>query len=329
VKKLIFLLVIAVAAGGWFFLSGGAAEKSATTREVHVQRGDINRSIIATGVVQPQNRLEIKPPIPGRIEDILVVEGQTVERGSVLGWMSSTDRAALLDAARAKGPEELARWEERYKPAPIIAPLSGLIIARKIEPGQTVTSQDVMLVMSDHLIVEAQVDETDIGDIRLQQPAVITLDAYPNEVISADVTQIAYEAETVNNVTIYNVDVLPKSVPDFMKSGMTADVTFIIEEERNILLIPVEAVINSAAGPKVRKVITAEKEADAIKDVPVELGLSDGRNVRVIKGLTEGDRLIIPQGGILNEGPEVNNPFMPFRRPTQQPKTDSGAKGGR
>jgi multidrug efflux pump subunit AcrA (membrane-fusion protein) len=46
-------------------------------------------SILATGVVQPQNRLEIKPPIAGRIERVLVEEGETVKRGQILAWMSS------------------------------------------------------------------------------------------------------------------------------------------------------------------------------------------------------------------------------------------------
>jgi macrolide-specific efflux system membrane fusion protein len=52
----------------------------------------------------PQNRLEIKPPIAGRAEEVLVNEGELVKAGQIIAWMSSTDRAALLDAARAQGP---------------------------------------------------------------------------------------------------------------------------------------------------------------------------------------------------------------------------------
>ena len=68
--------------------------------------------------------MEIKPPIAGRIEKLLVDEGDDVTSGQILGWMSSTDRAAILDAARAQGPEESKRWEDAYKPTPIVAPLS-------------------------------------------------------------------------------------------------------------------------------------------------------------------------------------------------------------
>src|SRR3954462_14818386 len=97
-----------------------------------VQRGSIEDTVEATGVVQPLNRVEIKPPIAGRIEKLLVEEGTRVKAGQILGWMSSTDRAAILDAARAKGEDELKHWEDAYKPTPVIAPLSGTIILKNV-----------------------------------------------------------------------------------------------------------------------------------------------------------------------------------------------------
>jgi len=54
----------------------------------------------------PENRIEIKPPIQGRIDQLLVDEGDTVKTGQTLAWMSSSDRAAVLDAARARGAED-------------------------------------------------------------------------------------------------------------------------------------------------------------------------------------------------------------------------------
>src|SRR3989304_9636454 len=78
-------------------------------------RGNIEVFITTPGTVQPQNRLEMKPPISGRIEDILVREGDHVKKGNIVAWMSSTERAALLDAARSRGGETLRQWEEGYK----------------------------------------------------------------------------------------------------------------------------------------------------------------------------------------------------------------------
>ena len=138
-------------------------------KEVNPATGGIQTIITATATVQPQNRLEIKPPINGRIDKILVEEGEKVKIGQTLAWMSSTERAALLDAARARGPDEMKYWEDVYKPTPLIAPIDGDVIVSKDEPGQTVTSSDVVVVLSDQLIVQAHVDETDIGKIKVGQ----------------------------------------------------------------------------------------------------------------------------------------------------------------
>src|SRR3989338_10376289 len=82
-----------------------------TLRRVTVSRQDLRLTKTATGEVTPQNRVEVKPPIAGRIEQMLVREGDAITQGQILAWMSSSDRAALLDAARAQGPEVLAHWE--------------------------------------------------------------------------------------------------------------------------------------------------------------------------------------------------------------------------
>jgi macrolide-specific efflux system membrane fusion protein len=154
---------------------------------IHPTYGSIQTVISTTGTVQPQNRLEIKPPINGRIEEILVQEGDRVSVGQTLALMSSSERAALLDAARTQSKETLDYWEEVYRPTPLIAPIKGVVIVRGVEPGQTVASTDAVIVLSDRLIVQAQVDETDIGKVKIGQAAVISLDAYPDTKVEARV----------------------------------------------------------------------------------------------------------------------------------------------
>ncbi len=318
VKKRWWVVLIII--GGLVFFASkwpGQKKEAPAFRPVQVVRGDLRLSVLATGVVQPENRLEIKPPIGGRTEEVLVEEGQSVQKGQVLAWLSSTERAALLDAARAKGPDELAHWQELYKPTPLIAPLDGIVIARNVEPGQTVTAQDAVLVMSDRLIVKASVDETDIGQIRLDQKARITLDAYPEKVIAASVHHIAYEAKTVNNVTTYQVDVLPDSSPDFVRSGMTANVTFLVAGRKDVLILPAEGISQAdrrATG--LRPDPSGKKEA-----IPQEVavGISDGKKVEILSGLKESDTVLVPMVRMpRSSGGAQTNPFSPFgNRPKQ------------
>lgn len=297
-----------VAMGAIWIWNTGTPTESAY-REVKLTRGDLEVTILSTGVVQPQNRLEIKAPIPGRADAVLVEEGYKVKKGQVLAWMSSTERAALLDAARAKGPEEVKRWEEIYRATPILAPLNGTVILRNIEPGQTFTSSDAVLVMSDRLTVKAQVDETDIGQIKLRQQAKIVLDAYPNQAFTGQVDQIGYDAKTVNNVTTYEVDVLPQQAPDFMRSGMTANVSFVLASRRDVVWVPTEA-IRTRAGQTQVLVREAPGSADP-SERKVELGMSDGRRTEVLAGLAEGDTVLVPQ--MLKAGKASgSSPLTPF-----------------
>ncbi|HLB03239.1 MAG TPA: HlyD family efflux transporter periplasmic adaptor subunit [Nitrospiria bacterium] len=306
----IILLVLGIAAFAgmkWF----GHQTKEPAFRSVQVERADLEVSVLATGVVQPQNRLEIKPPIAGRAEDILVEEGEAVKKGQVLAWMSSIERAALLDAARAKGAEELAHWEDLFKPTPLIAPLNGVIIARNAEPGQTVTAQDAVLVMSDRLIVKAQVDETDIAQVKLDQRAQITLDAYPEHVISGQSDHISYEAKTVNNVTIYEVDVLPQRVPDFMRSGMTSNVVFLVASKSDIPILPAEAIHREDGRTTVLLPNPSNEKQPLSKEV--ETGLTDGKRIEILSGLQEGDTVLVAIiQTTASSGRPQSNPFSPF-----------------
>ena len=278
-------------------------------KEITPVIGSIRTFISCTGTVLPKNRLEMKPPVNGRIEKILVQEGDKVKTGQILAWMSSTERAALLDAARGKGEESVKYWEEIYKPIPLPAPIDGEVIVATTQPGQTVTSSDAVVVLSDHLIVRAQVDETDIGKISADMKAMITLDAYPETKINAAVEHIYYESKTVNNVTIYEVDLKPEEVLAFLRSGMNASVDFIQLGKTNALLIPQEAVQKEKDE---NIVYVKENNGQEPLAVRVKLGISDDKNVEVLSGINEGDRIIVKAKKYsLPKNTTGRNPFMP------------------
>ena len=284
-------LLLLAAAGGLSAYSrrAGGAEGPAYAR-VPAARTALSLTILSTGVVKPENKLEIKPPIAGRVERVLVQQGDKVRKGQTLAWMSSTERAAMLDAATARGPEELKKWEDLYRPTPILAPINGTIIQRNVESGQTFTTNDAVLVMSDRLLVKAQVDETDLARIRPGQRAEIVLDAYAGETIAGVVGLIAFDATTVNNVTTYTVDVRPaKAAPEFMRSGMTANVTFLTDERNDVLTVPAEAVRVEQG----RMLVRVPGEGGQPADRPVKVGASDGKRTEITDGLNEGEEVLV------------------------------------
>ncbi|MCE5301159.1 MAG: efflux RND transporter periplasmic adaptor subunit [Spirochaetia bacterium] len=308
----IIIAVIVLAAAAFFLWPKKGTNKTEQLKTVKVALSDLRISVIVTGNVQPQNRLEIKPPVAGRVEKILVVEGDYVKKGQTLALLSSTDRAALLDAARAKGEASLKEWEDTYKPIPVVAPLAGEVIVRSVEPGQSVAASDAVIVLSDRLIVRAQVDETDIGKVKKNQAAVITLDAYPGESIRARVDHISYESKMVNNVTTYYVDILPASVPAYFRSGMSANVEIIQQEKTGVLTLPVDAVKESGEG---NFVLVPSADGKKPARVNVTTGMTDGTNMEIVAGLKEGDNVFVNGSNYVpvSKAEEGTNPFMPKR----------------
>ncbi len=310
-KRFIIIIcaLLAVAATGLIIFKKHKTTRQTTYQKAHAQKGDLQIFVSTTGSVKPQNRIEIKSPVAGRVEDSLAVEGLHVRKGQILAWMSSTERATLLDAARAKGETELAYWEELYRPTPLVAPLDGDIIARNIEPGQTITASDILFVMSDRLIIEAQVDETDLGRLIVGQKAEITLDAYPETIITGKIDHIAFEAKTVNNVTTYKVDVLPDAAPQFLRSGLTANIRILVANADSVLILPTAALHHENNQTFVLRPGNDKTHFMA----PVQTGLSDLKNTEIISGLTAGDTVLMTADPIF-AGQDENNkhpPFMP------------------
>ena len=280
--------------------------RSETLVPAQASQGSIEEIVEATGQVAPLNRVEIKPPVQGRIEELKVDEGSEVHAGQTLAWMSSADRAAILDAARAQGNEAYQHWKDAYKPTPIDAPLSGVIILRNVVTGQTVDPAVVLYAMSDRLIVIAQVDESDIGRIKLDMPARITLDAYPNQVQTGKVFQILQEGVNISNVITYNVKIDLGQAPTFYRSQMTANVDFIVQRKENAVLVPSAAVHESRSNPGTKEVMVPGPDGKPVAQT-VETGIDNGDQVEILSGLKAGQTVLIRHAVYIpQQGPQTS-----------------------
>jgi macrolide-specific efflux system membrane fusion protein len=295
-------------------------------KTVAVTQGDLQLTVLATGNIQPQNQLSIYPSISGRIDKILIKEGDNVKKGQKLMEMSSTERATLLDAAAAKGTKQLEHWSKLYQSTPLLSPEDGQIIWLPTVPGQGVNTGTTLMIMSDHLIVNTQVDETDLAQIKMDQRATITLDAYSDQPFEGTVKRISYFSTMVNNVTTYQVFVWPDKVPEHMRSGMTANVVFKTAHKEGILLLPSESVQQEEGRSTVLVPSTDPKGQP--QTVTVQTGMTDGKQIEITSGLKEGDQVLLsgfsagqleaPQGG--------SNPFMPTPKRTSPPKGGGGRR---
>ena len=130
--------------------------------------------------------------------------------------------------------------------AEIYSPIDGIVLDRAVEVGQTVAasfSTPTLFTLANDLTkmqVEANVDEADIGQVKINQNVTFTVDAYPDEVFDGTVSQIRMQPTTTSNVVTYVVIIAAPNDALKLFPGMTASVTIVTEEETG-LAVPAEA----------------------------------------------------------------------------------------
>jgi len=320
-KKLIVVVVIAAAvAVGYKFYKQKKKSNLPVYVPVTATRGDIKDIADTTGDVEPLNRVEVNPAVAGRVDKLLVEEGTKVKNGQLLAYISSTDRVAILDAAKARGEASLEKWANTYKPTPVLSPLDGTVIKRGVVQGQTVTTSSVMFALSDDLIVVAQVDESEIGRIKVGQRAEITLDAFPDKVTHGTVFQILHEGVTVSNVITYYVKIRPDHPVSYFKSEMTANIKIAVRSSKNAVLLPETAITEKDDGTR------CVYKGNPMNPVltPIKTGLDDGTNVEILSGVAEGETVYYSNSAYVPQNKEESsNPFMPSGPKSKKTSTKS------
>jgi len=319
-KIIIFVGIVAAAGAVHFFLGQKAKARAPLYLPVTATRGEIRDVVDTTGHVEPLNRVVVKPAVAGRVDKLIAEEGDTVKSGQVLAYLSSTDRVAILDAARAKGGEVLEKWENTYKPTPVLSPLDGTVIKRGVVKGETLDTATEMYAIADDLIVVAQVDESDIGRIKNGQRAIITLDAYPKDEFQGTVFQILREGVSVSNVITYSVKIRPDRVPASFASEMSANIKVMVTRKQKAVLLPVTALSDTEDGT--RCIYKGDPRNPTL--TPVKTGLDDGANVEILAGVEEGEIVFTPGNGSMPQqaASESSSPFMP-----SGPKRSGGRAG--
>ena len=183
----------------------------------------------------------------------------------------------------------------------ITAPVDGTVVSRNMDVGQTVAASFqapvIFLIAQDltKMQVDTNVDESDVGPIRVAQTANFTVDAYPGVVFPGKVAQIREAPINVQNVITYDV-VIQVANPDLkLFPGMTATVRIVSGKVSQVLRIPVAALRFYPAGvvkPKGQQTVYA-LAGDEPRPVNVQLGITDGKYIQVLSGLNERQRVVV------------------------------------
>jgi HlyD family secretion protein len=216
--------------------------------------------------------------------------------------MEQNDRT--IEKARSavvQAQAQAERAEENLRYASIRSPIDGVVLSREVEVGDAVSSilqlgsnATTIMTLGDvrELYIKGKVDETDIGLVKLDQPVRVTVDAYKNRTFQGKVFRLAPMGVEKDNVTRFEVRVSILNNLDLLKVGMSANAEIILEEHRDVLLIPESALIYS---PKRETFVEVPDPSGKTgrRQVAIRTGLGNGARTEVLSGLEPGQPVVL------------------------------------
>jgi HlyD family secretion protein len=354
-----------------------------------VERGDIARSVVATGKIEPLTKVEVKSKASGIVEKIYVDASVKVRAGQVLAELDreqlqasvaearanlqaaeaaqeaaeATYQKNLVDAegtdvpflkkdmdrahesyqqglialnvmqdaeknyllavnkqtsaarnadmskaqvAQAKAQIAQAKAalddaEENLRYATITSPMDGVVLSKDVEVGDAVSSILVLgsqatLVMTlgdtSEVYVRGKVDEADIGKVYLGQVAHIVVESFKDKSFQGRVTKISPLGVEKDNVTTFEVRVSIQNSAGELRANMSANAEIILEEKKNVLLVPEGAVIFDKDKTSSIEIPDAKSDNGKTK-VVVKLGISNGVKAEILSGLNQDQKVVL------------------------------------
>jgi HlyD family secretion protein len=270
---------------------------------------------------------------------------QTLYNNQVISKSDFDDAAYNYETAKGTVTQRLSdlqRAETNLSYANIFAPIDGVVLSRDIDEGQTVAASfntpTLFTIAQDlkEMQVEADVDEADIGQVKEGQRVTFTVDAYIGETFEGMVTQVRLDPTITSNVVTYTVVITTKNPDLKLKPGLTATISIYTLELENVLTAEAKA-INFGPDAEILASYNMDNNLPETTDIPTKdetvlwvlgkdrsitpkaviLGASDGVNVQILEGISEGEKLVYSLKGVSKS--EVGSvgtnesPFMPKR----------------
>lgn len=324
-KRVIWIIIACVIVGGIFWIfKKGDRDKTYITEEV--KSGDISRSVSVTGEVVSKDRADISSKISSTVEDVYVSVGDEVSEGQRIARLNSDILSSQLKEAEEglrikEEAEKLARrqWDdykpeerqsavtatnqarqavktarERVRQSIVRSPIDGTVAFIAVDKGEWVSiSSPIATVLRDDLLeIEMDVPESDIAEIEIGQTANLDFDAFDvnnDSNVKAKISQIYPAATVIQDVVYYKTKLEIVGDDSRMKPGMSVDVDVLIDEKKDVLVIPNRAIKTN--GDKYVTVLAEDGEED---ERMVKIGMKgDNGMTEILSGLSEGEKVVI------------------------------------
>ena len=310
------------------------------------QRGEIARHLtLPTFRILPWQQATLYAKVAGYLKTLTVDKGDAVKEGQLLGEIEVPELLAdeaqyiaesevartnyqRMAEARQKAPDlvvpqtvddlrgqwqvaqaKLQRTQTLLQYSRLVAPFSGIITARFVDPGafipaattgSTPQSAAVGTLMDySRVRIQAFVPELEVPFVKNGMPVVVTVEELPGRTFPGSVTRFAHALDPGTKTMLTEIE-MPNPTGD-LRPGAYATVQMELERKQNALLVPVPALLVEKAGTSVFAVVDGKA-----KKLPVQIGFNDGTNVEIAGGLRDDQAVVLVGKQTLNDGQPVN-----------------------
>lgn len=291
-------------------------------------RTDLQQTVSVTGEVVDIVKADVSPEMSGMTEELAVKVGDRVEKGQKIAKINdSVVRAQLnealialqiqqeqLDLKRRKWdtlkPEEkeaaklavesarATTWtlQQQMKKNIVYAPIDGIIAKKYLEEGEMAAMGKPLVTISGEkgFEIEADVPESDIDKIKIDQKGQATFDAFlSDEIFEFEVTEVEPTATIIQDVVYYRVTFKLLTEEKRIKSGMSTDIDILTAEKKDVLAVSNQAIKNEDGKRYVEILEIDADQQKTVKRADVKAGLrGDSGLTEIVSGLSEGEEVI-------------------------------------
>ena len=314
---------------------GGAGGGPTPVQVAVAELGRAARFIAATGTVEPVRTIGINSQVSGALLRVTVEEGSVVSQGALLAEIDSRELEAQLASAAAnlevakRAAERsqqlrdqqintIAEYERdqaayaasrsthdqlktRLGYATVRAPVSGVILDKRIETGDIVSPQTRLFTIGDvsTLVVRVPVSELDVMGLRTGDAVDVTLDALPGQTVQGRIRRVFPAADTVTRLVPVEV-ALSGAPARQVRPGFLARVNIALDARNSVLMVPAGALLQDPNGSVVYLVQGGKATRRTVRR-----GITFQGRVEIVEGIAAGDTVIVAGNNGVREGSAV------------------------
>ena len=322
------LLCLIVVAAATTAVGSSSAGSTASQRTATVEHGVVQSTVSGNGSLEAAQQVELNFGASGEVTEIDVEAGQKVSKGEVLARIDSSSARASLASAEAQIAEaeetleaaedssastgatvSVATAEAKLRQAQLTvesarqevretalrAPISGTIASvSRSSNSSSGSSSSVSVVVSqlDHLKMKVSFSESDIGKVKVGQPATVSVSSMERTELAGRVTKVGVlpSEGSSSGVVEYPATIALTQSAKGVRAGMSASAEVVVEQASNTLAVTSEAISSGPGGASVT-VLEDGKEAQRT----VTTGLKGDETTQILSGVTAGETVVLPE----------------------------------